>query len=266
MPIFRHFPSLMEAGDPSFFTALGQRIRAILQKHGLVPTTDVEMPHQEPGGMFSGLLDTAVDDEDDDDGDGEKRKEYDDAPAIDRLLEMAMASARKAKRESLQPPEPLTNRVLGMHPEHCAALILVGITFTPVAATDAAVELNAFGTWRIAVRAAPPETQRSFSGTVSSLTELEQTFAYLTELCDAARKEHDLKPIRSGYVEAPSYMGVDQLAGAPELDAVPGAPSVLQPKEQRTMQELQMALDSLRDMGHALGDDPGVPKDDAETD
>jgi hypothetical protein len=170
-------PSGYSMSPSDFCTTLAARVAQVLQEHHLLLSSDAVSP---ASASLMGL-DLLPDDDEDEDG-------YDDAPAIEKLFALLTRAARKAKREG---PKARSVRLLGCHPQTCAALVIVGIQFTPIMPPEGELPMRV-GMWAMEILGTGEAGL--FEGAVNNVSELKRAFDILTHICDSARKLHGLQP------------------------------------------------------------------------
>lgn len=138
-----------------------------------------------------------------------EREEYDDRPAIERILAGLRTSAKNMKRVRSS-----SFRALGCHPKSCAALIAVVGTYTPPP-DERANDVTALSTWSLSLLtsaelpaellsaqastgpladSAAPKHMR-FTGDVMDHAGLTEAFETLQGMCVALLGQHGLTPV-----------------------------------------------------------------------
>ncbi len=178
----------MPEAESSFRSILTERIIAILSENGLKRTNDSEQIGRSSNPLSSmfAISSDALDEL-------KATDEWDDRPAIDKILGLVIKSAKRETK-----PETEVVRILGHLPDTCTIVLMVAISFTPSAETDMA-DLTKVGRWSVALRDVPNKVTKNWQGDVLDRQELEDALDGVTTCCDQIRKQHLLAPIVSSY-------------------------------------------------------------------
>jgi hypothetical protein len=180
----------MGGGASDFLSTLERRVALLLEQHGFLRSTDATSAAASAG-PFALLSELEAPEEG-----------YDDRPAIEKLLASVSAAAKKMKL-----PQTHNFRIIGCHPESCAALLIIAGTYQPVPATSA-TDLSKLGRWSLAVR--DPAGTKTHEGDVMDITSLVAALSELAAVCALLQNQLKLSPI-----QRPSYGGGFMPAGVP---------------------------------------------------
>lgn len=214
--------------DQGFLAILQGQVTSILSACGIKRTTDSEQIGRSSN-PFASVFSFTNDDL-------EQLKttgEWDDRPAIDKIIDLFMASA---KRQHDCKPDTQVVRILGILPESCTVVIMIAISFTPSSERDMA-DLSAVGRWSIAMRdvggittGGPP---RNWQGDVLDRQDLQDALDGLQTTCGRYRDQHRLKPLGggigtlSGFDPEAMMAKANQIMEAMREVGVPTSPSAM---------------------------------------
>jgi hypothetical protein len=180
-----HLGPYVDANSSHHRHSVESIITDIFQRHGLIPTTDVEQVSPYGGGPLGLTLDTEA---------IRKLREdkaaWDDTPGPDKLVNILLEIACRQKKDR---PDPTTVRMVGIVPATNRAVILVVYSFFPIAAADIA-DLRKVGRWALGVRD-ERGIPSQFSGDIHDHEDLKGALELVQAICAKHKEELKLESL-----------------------------------------------------------------------
>lgn len=188
----------------------------IFQRHGLIPTTDVEQPSPYGGG---GLMGMQLDAEAINKLKADKAA-WDDTPAAEKIVNVMIELACRQKKDR---PDPTVIRMVGIVPATNRAVIIVVYSFFPIAAADVS-DLRKVGRWALGIRD-ERGIPSQFSGDIHDHEDLKGALETVTAICakhKEALKLDSLVPsmLDDPYSAGPGYRSARAYAHRPRSSII----------------------------------------------